>query len=138
MVRFAPNRPRWGHMAFDMEFSEMEVVLELIKDRVANLEFREIPVPNDDKFLVRKVSEATLRHHSYTHKAEMKIWEERIKPIFESAKRGGNGVLHIKDPRLLDAMAVAGRNPSGLTSMISWLNRKGVLFRTGKGSYKLP
>ena len=136
MAKFAPDKPdRWGHMAFDMRFDEMEVVLELVKDRVTNLEFREIPDPTKDWSQPEKPAPNSLRYH---HHADERIWEAILKTVFAKARANGEGELHVKDKRLEEAMVRANRKPSGLTPLLSWLFRKGKIIRTGKGLYKIP
>ena len=137
MARFAPDKPdRWGHMAFDMRFDEMEVVLELVKDRVANLEFREVPAPGEAQTF-RPEAHKPKPAYKYNHFADEKIWEDFLKPVFVAVRTNGQGDIHIWDKRLEEVMKAVNRKPSGITPLLSWLARSGKVVRTGKGRYKL-
>jgi hypothetical protein len=134
MVKFAPDRERWGYMAFKMRFEEMEAVLGLIKDRAVDLEFREIPIPGEESLVLKKTSNRFL-HNNPTDRA---IFEDYIKPVFMHSRSLGQPNVHLRDPRLEEAMVKAGRKPTGLSPLMSWLAYKGLVVRDGRGTYRLP
>lgn len=135
MVKFAPDRERWGHFACDMEFDQMAALLDLVKTlpNVMNLEFREIPVPGSS------FAEPKPKVPQYKHHGDLRIWESHVKSVFMHAKaNGGSGELRHDDAAIANALAACGRKASGVSPFLSYLRRSGLIVRTGKGLYRLP